>query len=150
LDILVALRKLDELEGEVGKLYEWLSTLFPREAKLVEFFGKLSADEQTHVDLVKYQERVARKTPRDFAAVDVDMQAIDKVLGQIAEFRKTGPSPRDAIRFALDIETEVAEYYAATIMDQSNKQFAELMKGLTADQKENHYKQLIQFAKDYE
>lgn len=150
MDILVILRKLGELENEIGKLYEWLSSLFSNDEKVSEFFRKLSADEQSHVDLVKYQERVVRKAPKDFAGVDVDTRAIDRALFNIAQFRKTSPAIRDAIRFALDIETEIVEYYTATVMDQSNKHFAELMKSLTANQKEDHYKQLIQFARSYE
>jgi rubrerythrin len=149
-DVLVVLNKLGELENEVGKLYQWLSTVFADDEKAGAFFSKLSVDEKAHFDLVKYQERVVRKAPRDFAGVEVNLAALDKLVADITQFRKTSPSLRDAIRFALDVETEVAESYATTIMDQSNKNFAELTKSLTANSKEDHYKQLLRFAQSYD
>ncbi len=150
MDILVVLRKLSDLEGEASKTYEWVASQFPEDAKAKEFFLKLSEDEKGHLDLVKYQERVVRKAPKDFDGVDVNMAAIDKTLAKIAEFRRTTPTVKDAIRFALDLETEITESYSATVMDQSNKNFAQLMKSLTANLKDEHYKQLIKFAQAYE
>lgn len=149
MDILSVLTKLAQLESEAAKLYEWFSSLFTDDEKAREFFKKLSQEEQAHYDLVKYQERVVRKAPKDFGPVDVNMAAIERTLTRIVEFRGTNPSLKDAIRFSLDIETEIAEQYAATIMDQSNKDMAAMMKGLTAGIKEDHYKQLIAFAASY-
>ncbi len=76
MDILVVLRKLGELETETAKLYEWFTTLFDDDLAAKEFFYKLSEDEKAHFDLVKYQERVVRKAPKDFAPVDVDIAAM--------------------------------------------------------------------------
>jgi len=149
-NILTALNKLAELESSVGKLYEWFTTLFPNDEKACAFFRKLAEEEQLHFDLVKYQERVARNSPKDFDNVDMDMAPVEKLLAEIAAFRKTTPGIRDAIRFSLHIETEVVETYAATIMDRSNKNLAELIKSMTQDFKEDHYKQLFQFAAAYE
>jgi rubrerythrin len=150
MDILKVLTKLGQLEQDTSKLYEWLSNLFVLDAEVARFFRKLSEDEQAHFDLVKYQERIVRKSPKDFEGVDVDLGAVDKTLSRIAEFRATSPSVRDAIRFALDLETEIVEKYASTIMNQSNKELAALMKNLTNNLKEDHYQQLIQFAKSYD
>jgi len=149
-DILAVLNKLAQLENEASKLYEWFSDLFALDEKASAFFRKLSEEEQSHYDLVKYQERIVRKAPKDFAGVDVNMDAIDKTLSAIAAFRTTSPALKDAIRFALDLETEIVEKYAATVMDQSNREFAALMKSLTTSLKEDHYKQLIKFAGSYE
>ncbi len=146
MDILVVLRKLGELESEAAKLYAWIASLFQHDEKAREFVLKLAEDEKAHFDLVKYQERVVRKSPKDFGPVEVDIPAIDKTLSAIAAFRKTKPALKDAIRFALDIETEITEHYTASVMKQSNKGFAELMKGLTANAKDDHYKELIKFA----
>lgn len=150
MDLLVVLNKLGDIENEIGKLYEWLSSVFANDENARTFFSKLSADEKAHYDLVKYQERVVRKAPKDFGGVEVNVTALDKALADIAQFRTTSPSLREAIRFALDVETEVVESYAATIMDQANQNFAALMKNLTANLKEDHYKQLLQFARSYD
>jgi rubrerythrin len=149
-DILTALKKLGDLENSVGKLYEWFATLFQNDEKAREFFKKLAEDEQAHFDIVKYQERVVRKTPKDFEHVDMNLAAVEELLWSIKSFRKTTPCVKDAIGFALHIETEIVETYAATIMDKSNKNLAEMVKGMTHGFKEDHYKQLIQFAAAYE
>ncbi len=146
MDILVVLRKLGELEAQAAKLYEWVASFFEDDPKAKEFFIKLAADEKSHFDLVKYQERVVRKAPKDFAPVDVDIAAIDKTISKIAAFRKTTPDLKGAIRMALDLETEIAEHYAGTVMNQSNKDFAQVMKGLAANAKDDHYKELVKFA----
>ncbi len=146
MDILVILRKLSELESEAAKLYTWFATLFQHDEKAREFFLKLAEDEKAHFDLVKYQERVVRKTPKDFAPVDVDIAAVDKTISNIAAFRSTKPDLKGAIRMALDLETEIVEHYTGTVMDKSNKEFAQVMQGLAANSKDDHYKQLIKFA----
>ena len=146
MDILVVLRKLGEMESEASKAYEWVASLLQDDANAREFFLKLSEVEKAHFDLVKYQERVVRKAPKDFAPVDVNIAAIDKAIAMIAAFRKTKPDLRGAIRFALDLETEIAVSYTASVMNQSNKDFAQVVQGLTANSQGNHYKELIQFA----
>jgi rubrerythrin len=149
MDILAALKKLGDLERDLGKAYERLTTVFQGDEKAVAFFRRLAQDEQVHWDLVKYQERVVRKTPGEFVGVDIDLTALDKTFEKIAEFMKGNPSMKDAIRFALDIETEVSEHYAATVMEQSNRSFAQMVKGLAATQQDEHYKQVLEFARNY-
>jgi len=133
----------------LGKAYEWLAASFQDDENASAFFGKLAHDEQAHLDLVKYQERVVRKTPGEFGNVEIGLAAVDRTLRKIADFRSTAPTIKDAIRFALDMETEVSEVYAATVMEQSNPSFAQMVKGLATTQKDEHYRQLMQFAKDY-
>ncbi len=147
MDILVVLRKLGELENEAAKLYAWFAALFQHDKQAREFFLKLAEDEKAHFDLVKYQERVVRKSPKDFAPVDVDIAAIDRAIAMIAVFRTTTPGLRDAIRFALDLETEIAVSYTASVMEQSNRDFAQVVQGLTANASQgDHYQELIRFA----
>ena len=149
MDILTALKKLGELERDMGNVYEWLTTVFSDDEQAVFFYRKLAQDEQNHLNLVKYQERVVRKTPGEFADVEINLPAIDKSFQKIAEFRKTNPTIKDAIRFSLDMETEVSEQYVATIMEQSNESFAQMVKGLAEAQTDEHYQRLIEFARNY-
>lgn len=149
MDILTALKKLGDLERDLGKVYGWLAMIFKDDERASEFFRKLAHDEQAHLDLVKYQERVVRKTPGEFVGVQINVPAVDKTLLAISEFRKTNPTMMNAIRFALDVETDVSEHYAATVMDQSNESFAQMVKGLTATQNDEHYQKLIEFARNY-
>ena len=150
MDILKVLAKLGQLEHEASKLYNWFAALYAYDEKARSFFRKLSVEEQTHFDLVKYQERIVRSAPKDFAGVDIDTQAIDRILSRMAEFQTVKPTLKDAIRFALDIETEIVESYAVTVMDTSNKELPALMKSLTANAKEDHCKELFRFAASYD
>jgi rubrerythrin len=148
-DILMVLKKLGDLERDLAGVYEWLSTIFKGDERASEFFRKLGLEELAHWDLVKYQERVVRKTPKEFVGVDIDLSSVNKTLLAISDFRKTRPTIRDAIRFALDRETDVSEHYAAVVMKQSNENFAQMVKGLAATQNDQHYGQLIEFARTY-
>ena len=47
------------------------------------------------------------------------------------------------------METEVSEQYVATIMEQSNESFAQMVKGLAEAQTDEHYQRLIEFARNY-
>jgi rubrerythrin len=149
MDILTVLRKLGDLERDMGNVYEWLATVFSGDEQAVEFFHKLAQEEQSHLNLVKYQERVVRKTPGEFAGVEISLPALDKAFQKIAEFRKTNPMLKDALQFALEMETDVSEHYAATVMIQSNESFAQMVKGLMEAQKDEHYKRLLEFARNY-
>ncbi len=149
MDILKVLKKLGDLERDLGSVYGWLAMSFKDDERASEFFRKLAHDEQAHQDLVKYQERVVRKTPGEFVGVEIDLPAVNKTLFAISEFRKTNPTIKNAIRFALDRETDAGEHYAAIVMDQSNESFAQLVQGLAVTQNDEHYQKLIEFARNY-
>jgi rubrerythrin len=149
MDIITVLKKLGSLERELGNAYEWSAKQFVHDEQARDFFRKLSEEERQHLDLIKYQERVVQRAPKEFSGVDIDVPAIEKTLNAIAEFRKTTPAVKDAIRFALDIETEVVECYAATVMERSNPSFAELVRGFASNMSDDHYKQLIEFGRNY-
>lgn len=91
-----------------------------------------------------------RKTPGEFIGVQINVPAVDKTLLAISEFRNTNPTMMNAIRFALDVETDVSEHYAAAVMDQSNESFAQMVKGLAAAQNDEHYQKLMEFARNYQ
>jgi rubrerythrin len=148
-DIIAVLRKLGELEKVVASAYEWAATRFPEDEKARDFFKKLAEEEEQRLELIKYQERVVRKSPKEFSGVDFDMPSVQNTLAKIDAFCKSEPTVRDSIRFALDIETDVGEKYGASIMRQSNPQFAESVKGLAVNASQGHYVQLIEFARDY-
>jgi hypothetical protein len=147
--ILAVLNKLAELENAVGKIYEWLSTLFPNDKKAADFFYRMSVEEQAHCEHVKFQIRKVRSAPKEFGEVEVDVAAIDGTLAEIARFRTTTPGINDAIRFALFIETNVAEQYATAVMPQSNKEFADFLEQLTGPVQKKHYREFIDFANSY-
>jgi rubrerythrin len=149
MDVLTVLRKLGDLERDMENVYEWLATAFNGDEQAVDFFHKLAQEEQAHLNLVKYQERVVRKTPGEFSDVEISLPSIEKSFQKTLEFRKTNPTIKDALRFALDMETDVSEHYAASVMEQSNESFAQMVKGLMETQKDEHYKRLLEFARNY-
>jgi rubrerythrin len=150
MNILTVLGKLAKLEQDMSHTYAWLANRFAAEQRIRDLFRELSDEEKAHYDLVKYQVRVVLASPKDFSEVEVDLAAIDSALAAIAEFRRGEPTTKEAIRFALDMETSVAECYAVKVMDQSNKSLAEMIRTLSSIDGEKHRKRLVTFAKDYD
>ena len=149
MDILTVLKKLGELEKALESAYAWTAEQCAADEAAAALFRRIAEEEGQHLELIRYQERVVRKSPKEFGGVEIDLPAVDRTLAKIDAFRTGTPSVRDAIRFALDIETEVSEHYAGSIMQQSNPNFAEIVKGLAANASQDHYRQLLEFAKDY-
>lgn len=149
MNILAVLKMLAKLELEMSQAYGWCANRFAAEEQVRELFKTLSGEELSHYDIVKYQERVVQASPKDFGDVEVDLTAINKLLAAITTFRATEPTIQEAIHFALDMETSVAEYYALKVMDQSNKNLAEMVKALANDD-EGHRRRLVSFAETYQ
>jgi len=149
MNILVVLKKLEELEIAMSKTYQWIAQLFPQERQVCDFFNNMAVDEYAHYEYVRYQSRMVRRAPKDYGEVNVDIADIERTLAEVARFRASNPTVKDAIRFALHIETEVTERLATTLMAQSNKEFAAFLNQLAGPMQQDHYKALITFAKSY-
>lgn len=130
-------------------LYKWLAAAYPADENAGDFFSRLSLDEQSHGDLIKYQQRVVRKSPKEFGDVEIDEEAIRNALSEIEQFRASNHSLKDAIRFAMNIENSTAESYFNSVMHQSNQDFAKLLKQLSATCSK-HCQEVLEFARAHD
>jgi rubrerythrin len=147
-DVMLVLMRIEELEGKISELYEWLSKLFNDKKEVSSFFARMSLDEKQHKDLAGYQIRVVRKNRSIFPDIEADLSVIEGQLSKIGQFRSGVPTPESAIRFALEIEKHLCEQYYREVLKQSNKEISTLIDNL-AKACEDHYKDCLEFAKKH-
>lgn len=148
MDIWLALNRIEELENKLADLYEWLSNLFSEDKEIKSFFYRISLDEISHRDLVRYQKRTVKKNPGLFPGIEIDLDDIQGIIAGIDQFRTSIPTIEEALKFLMAIEKNSAENYFSTVMMYSNKDFASLINNLSKTFRE-HHKEIKEFAVKY-
>jgi rubrerythrin len=131
-DIITILSKTEKLEESLSELYRWLSNTFSSDQEISDFFRHLSLDETSHRDIVRYQLRVARKDRHLFPDISADIGYVEDALQKIRDFRSNSlPSIESSLKFAVEMESNIAEKFFTSIMNQCNKEFATLVDNMS-------------------
>lgn len=131
-DIITILSKTEKLEESLSELYRWLSNALSSNQEISDFFRLLSLDETSHRDIVRYQIRVVRKDKHLFPDISADVEYVEDALQKIREFRSNSfPSIESSLRFAVEMESSIAEKFFTSIMKQCNKEFAALVDNMS-------------------
>jgi hypothetical protein len=94
MEILVVLGALEKLELGLAELYEWLSeSLSERHEDAAGFFFRMSTQERSHANLVRYGKRLVRQNGKSFQRVDVNIDRINELIELISAYRKGNPNP---------------------------------------------------------
>ena len=146
--ILEAFNDIEKLELKLMELYQYFKGLFSHDPAAAAIFDKLSNDEKSHYDLIQYQRRIVRQNQKLFKDVDIDIKEVRAVTSNVESIIKRIPPPllHEAIKIAIDIESNAAEAHYHTAMEQSNQEFSDFLKNLTTSDKE-HLGLLREFAK---
>ena len=147
MDIYSPFKPLAELEGTLAEFYGWCKTLFKGDEDAASLFSRLAADELSHVAIIDYQRRLVRDRPGEFTVVQIDLQPVAEAMSLIAVVRQSNQPPAldQAVRVALTLETNAAEYHCKTAMQQANPGVAELLEALGSGDRE-HLARLVRFA----
>ncbi len=114
MNVIGILRKLETFEEQLGRLYEWLSTVFEGNPDVSGAFFRLSLEERAHARLVAYQRRTITFDRHVVDGGDLfgDVsREIDVALGVISDFRAScsNPTLEEAVALATTLETSAAE-----------------------------------------
>lgn len=137
-DIYKILHALEELEDVAAQLYEKLSEHFKDNKEASFFFYKMSLDEISHRDLVKYQQKLVKRSAKDdFADIDIDISDIYALTARITQILSSSemPSLNDAVKFAIEIESSAVEKHYRTAMKKANPDLAILLDSLGSSDK---------------
>jgi rubrerythrin len=147
MDILKIFFRLEKFERLMRTLYEKHSKLFADDREASGLFYRLSLDEKSHEELVRYQNRLVKKSPEHFAEAEADMVAIEEAVSKVktALNRSTEPSLEEAVMFAIDLEGSAIEGYHRSLMKQSNQEAARLVDSLGTETND-HLQTLLNFA----
>lgn len=129
MDIITVFNKLDRFERALMTLYDKYSAKFKKDREVSGFFYNLSLDEKAHSELIQYQRRMVKKSPRDFKDVEADVEAIEAILAEVndAISNVDAVSFEDAVRFTVKVENSEIETYYRYLMEQSNPEAARLL-----------------------
>ena len=148
MDILKFLNMAEGLEGNLATLYGKFSKDFDP-AEVSEMFRKLSQDEESHREIVKFEKKLVLRNRGEFKEISLDISGLSEMLAKIDELIKASQplTPDQAIIFAIDCERSAAELHFRKAITISNPKIAGLMKNLGQKDKD-HFSFLIKVAKD--
>jgi hypothetical protein len=147
--ILSVLTALAAVELEMAGLYEWLSGVFAEDSEAAGFFFRMSLQERSHYNLVRFGKRLVHTSPNEFADVEVDGAEIQRLRDAIAEFRASSPHPslREALEFAITVEHHAGENIHRAVIIDSNPAVAGVVRNL-ATSDADHLRSLVAFARE--
>lgn len=141
------LARLERVEAEMALLYEWLSDVFNDDDEVSGLFFRMSLHERSHASLLRYGNKLARRSPENFGDVDFEPELAEALLASVASFRTGSPRPSlgQALLFAMKAECHPAENGYRSVLAVSNPAIGQIIRGLAIADAE-HYRTLRELA----
>ena len=148
MQMLVLLTTLADIEMEMLRLYAWLAEVFQADSEAAGLFYRLSLQERSHHNLVRFAKRLVHSSPGEFAQVPVNERELRQLPTTIADFRGgEPPSLEDALRFAVEVERHAGENIHRRVIVKSNPKLAAMIASL-ATSDADHRRALEELARD--
>ena len=144
------LNDLEKIETSLMGIYAKMAEHFVDDDDCRALFLALSRDEETHAGHVRYQKRLVRQSPTDFCHVSIDLDEMKEILeflGHLLENPPT-PSPEEAVRLAIDLESTSQEKMYRSIIVESCPELKPLIDNLTRFD-EKHLSRLQAFMNEH-
>jgi rubrerythrin len=138
--ILNVLTTLGKAEMAVAEFYYWLSVLFENDPEASGFFFRMSLQEKSHVNLLRYAKKLAHRAPDDFADVDFDPAVVHDLIDRLGAFRDNNPAPTlaEALAFSMQVEGHDAEQLHRSLVIRSNPDVSDVINTLAKADAEHH------------
>lgn len=143
--VLIAMEKF---EGKMAELYRWYSELYAEDAEASALFYKMSVDEKSHLNVVRYEKRLILQNPALFGAIKVDRRAVQEDTAKVEALlgARRRLALEEAVRLAMDLENGSAERCYRVALQETNPEVAKLLNGMGAGDRQ-HHEALKEFAK---
>ncbi len=130
---------LKKVELKLQELYTYYHGLSHTDKKVAGLFYELSLEEKSHADLIDYELRTIKKNRSLFKDVEFDLESLIQFLAKIeAQIISEEPVSLDgALKFGIELEDNVLEYYYRTLIAESNPELGELIKKLGSAEKDH-------------
>ncbi len=140
MDFGLALKRLEDLENAIEKLYVWFAELCRPDPSVASLFNSLSHEEHMHADIIRYQFRIYQKNKGHFRDVEIDTEAISALTGRIRELMIVGriTTSEEALEAAYKIENSASEHYYVLAGSQSNPEIKNVLKAMASSCNEHH------------
>lgn len=148
MDIFKVLDAIEKVELKISELYKYFNKLFADEKGAAALFFRMSLDEQSHADLIKYQRRLARQNKNLSKDIEMDISRVDKLISEIDNIIGSHKplSLGEAIKLSIEIENDIMEYHGRHAMIKTVTEVAELLKNLFGED-HKHIELLKELAK---
>jgi rubrerythrin len=138
-------RALDHIEVRMAEFYAWLSSVMG-DPEAVWFFAKMSRQEESHRDLVRLEARLVENNATELDTVAVDVADLHDAMTDLDRFEAEHPRPtlKQALDFALQMESRAAEQHYRTAMAQIDTKTSSVVQSL-ARADEAHTEEIRRF-----
>jgi diguanylate cyclase (GGDEF)-like protein len=112
-DIVKALRLLDEIEASKGNLYEWFAEALIGHDPVHTTFVRLWLDQTSRRNVAAYQTRIAARNASVFQGIRVDCGDLENLRQVVTDLRNAPPpsGSEQAVTVALAVETRSWELF---------------------------------------
>ncbi len=138
---------MEKFEGKMSDLYRWYSELYAEDTEAAALFYRMSVEEKSHLNTVRYERRLMLQNPKLFSSVQFDSLSMDEEVARVDQLlgaRRRLPL-EEAVRVAIDLEGGAAERCYKVALQNSGPELAKLLNGMAAGDRQ-HRDALAQFA----
>ena len=131
MDLMVVLNGLEKLESTLADVYGHFGNILASDKPISQLFRQLSEDEASHRQIIRYQQRLVRLNPKTFADIEVETELLQGIIDRASDFLQSNEiTAESALKFAIDVEYEAAEYHLKAALSQKNPALANLLRAL--------------------
>lgn len=136
--LLTRLGDLEKLEMKLAALYRSLAERFMEDREAAELFWKLSFEEESHAQAIRFQKRLVMTDPMNFRDVEIDTASINEIDARVDQMLLSRDiSLESALNFAQETEIGAAEYQFKQAVRTSNAKLGDLLKSLGGGEQEH-------------
>jgi rubrerythrin len=144
-DLTTVLGEILQVEEALEQLYRTFAERFDDDPELSELFRRMSYEEKSHADLVRFQRTLVRHNPARFQREDLRWSGVTDVLSEIERSRETSHRVDDALTSALVFESSGPELRMPDVVAGGNPGLPEMLAKLNQETRE-HFGRLQRFA----
>jgi len=127
--------KLLEFELALRDLYQWFSNGFRHDQEAAKTFGRLALQEEKHANLIRYQKRLWSANSPAIAAMEANLEEVDRLLEEIETLRRRNEPPTlvEALELSIRLERSAAEKLHRSVATDLNPDLGPFISQLAGD-----------------
>lgn len=145
MELMRALSLLENLESRLASVYDRFSQAFRADSDAMRLFADLADDEESHRQVIRYEQRLVRFNPNSFKPLELDLREVDKLVKRCEGILESPEVGLDAaLSFAYDVECLSAECHLKHALSETNPELQHLLRKLGRGD-EDHVRALKNF-----
>ena len=130
MDIHKALALFEKVEGAFSGLYKKLHEDFRHDTAASQLFFNMHLDEESHLSIVRMEQRIVRASPKVFLEPKVNLSEINSCLENIEKLKREKLALSALIKRIYSLEQSAAASYFIDAMQDTNEDLKELLTNL--------------------